>query len=65
MESSFKINGIAHNKITSLWSQANGQAEQINRVIKKGVQSAVKDVIGKMMWIFLRPMLVKQMSNGC
>ena len=45
--------------------QANGQAEQINRVIKEGVQSAVKDVIGKMMWIFLRPMLVKQMSNGC
>ena len=45
--------------------QANGQAEQINRVIKKGVQSAVKDVIGKMMWIFLRSMLVKQMSNGC
>ena len=36
-----KINGITHNRSTSLWPQANRQIEPINRVIKKAIQYAV------------------------
>ena len=43
MESFLKINGITHNRTTPLWPQANGQVEQINRVIKKAIQSAVNE----------------------
>ena len=43
MKSFSKINSITHNKTTSLWSQANGQVERQNRVIKKTMQSAVNE----------------------
>ena len=43
MKSFSKINSITHNKTTSLWSQANGQVERQNRIIKKTMQSAVNE----------------------
>ena len=43
IESFLKINGIAHTRTTPLWSQANGQVERINRVIKKAIQAAINE----------------------
>ena len=43
MESFLKINGITHTRTTPLWSQANGQVQRINCVIKKAIQAAITE----------------------
>ena len=52
MEYFLKINGITHTRTTSLWSQANGQVERINPLIKKLYKLLLmKAVIGNANWI--------------
>ena len=59
MESFLKINGVTHNTTALLWSQANGQVERINRVMKKPIQSAVnkeccwKNELDTFLWSYI------------